>query len=335
MKTLAKAICALTIIASLSACNDEWKDELYEQMVSLKSPDNSEGVYDIYLRYSDSGEATYRLPVIISGTRDNDRDYDVRISVDNDTLTLFNREKYLDRTDLYYRQLEADHYSLGNGHCHIPAGSNTEPFVITFNLSGIDFVDKWILPLKIVSDPAYVINTYKGRGKALLNINLFNDFSGTYSSTAMNIYFQGENTSPSVVDKRTARVVDANTIFMYAGVTWEEDIDRRDYKMLIHFGEGTPDEEGNITGALTLEAADPANPIALRATGECTYEIRRVADPQKPYLMHYYVVLHLNYTYQDITTNPDSPITYRATGSMTMERQINTLIPDEDQAVQW
>ena len=39
--------------------------------------------------------------------------------------------------------------------------------------------------------------------------------------------------------------------------------------------------------------------------------------------------LELSYKYTDVTSNPDYPITYEVKGSMTMERQINPLIPDE------
>ena len=46
-------------------------------------------------------------------------------------------------------------------------------------------------------------------------------------------------------------------------------------------------------------------------------------------------VIYLNYYYTVNTSDPLNPIRYRATGSMAMQRTINTLIPDEDQAIQW
>ena len=45
--------------------------------------------------------------------------------------------------------------------------------------------------------------------------------------------------------------------------------------------------------------------------------------------------LELSYKYTDVPSNPDYPMTYEVKGSMTMERQINPLIPDEDQAIEW
>ena len=35
----------------LSGCNDEWKEELYTRMISLKAPINKDDVSIIYLRY--------------------------------------------------------------------------------------------------------------------------------------------------------------------------------------------------------------------------------------------------------------------------------------------
>ena len=53
-----KIIYIATIFATLfffSACNDEWKDELYSHMISLKAPIGSEEVSDIYVRYKPNG----------------------------------------------------------------------------------------------------------------------------------------------------------------------------------------------------------------------------------------------------------------------------------------
>lgn len=72
--------------------------------------------------------------------------------------------------------------------------------------------EKYVLPLTIEEDPSYVQNKYKGRYKALLGVNLFNDYSGTYNTTLMNIYIEGTTTDPAKVDTRLARVVDENTI---------------------------------------------------------------------------------------------------------------------------
>lgn len=104
MKKLYIAIALLACIA-FSACNDEWKDELYEQMISFKAPVDATGISNIYLRYNPDGVCSYQLPVIVSGTTDNANNLEVKIGVDNDTLDVLNIAKFLHRTDLYYRQL--------------------------------------------------------------------------------------------------------------------------------------------------------------------------------------------------------------------------------------
>ena len=68
-----------------SGCNDEWKNELYSRMISLKAPINRDDVSVIYLRYKPNNETvTFKLPVIVSGSLTNDKDYIVRIGVDNE-----------------------------------------------------------------------------------------------------------------------------------------------------------------------------------------------------------------------------------------------------------
>jgi len=318
------------------SCEDKTDDEVYVQMVSFSAPRNSEGVYDIFLNYSKLAQDTFKLPVIVSGSQSNASNLDVKIGVDNDTLQALNVAQFNDRQDLYYKQLPENFYTLGSSTFTMEKGVSTKSFPIFFNLNGLDLVEKWILPITIQKDPAYTVNTYKGRGHALLRLNLYNDYSGTYSANGMNIYYVGEETGqPAVMDSRKTWVVDENSIFFYAGTTWEEDEHRAQYAVKVLFDEGTTDEKGERSGTLTLTAEDPTNAINLHTTEKCTYTIRQTPDVNQPYLIHYYVTLYLDYYYDDITSDPKNPLHYHAKGSMTMERKINTLIPDKDQAIEW
>lgn len=90
-------------LLSFSACNDEWKDELYVHMVSLKAPINDGEVSSIYVRYKPNGEVIYNLPVLVSGSTPLDKDLDVRIAVDPDTLNAMNEANFHElRKDLWY-----------------------------------------------------------------------------------------------------------------------------------------------------------------------------------------------------------------------------------------
>lgn len=315
------------------SCNDDVDGELYTNFIGLKAPVDNEGVSNVYLRYKPEGKVSFKLPVIVGGTLVNGKDLNVKIETDNDTLAILNKEKYDIRTDLYYWQLPETFYEFPSPTCHIPAGSSLENFIIDFNFENLNLVENWVLPLTIVDDPSYKPNYRKGWRKALLHILPFNDYSGLYSSTGVNVYFDKETTNQLIVDSRFTKVVDENSIFFYAGVTQEKDRNRGVYKVIATFGEGTTDEKGITSGNLTLRAENEA--IGFETIGQPTYEIREEMDVELPYLKHRYITLRMEYKYNDITKVPGRTLPYRAVGSMTHERKINILIPDEDQAIIW
>lgn len=326
---------ACTVFGS---CNDEWEEEQFREMVSLKAPLTSQGVHDIYIRYQPDGSASFQLPVIVSGSRDNERDIDVKIKVDNDTLDVLNWEKYQNRQDLWFQQLPEKYYSFpSNGVCHIPAGKNTETYPISFNLQGLDLNEKWVLPLTIEEDPSYALNIRKGYYKALLNLHLFNDFSGSYAANSVNVYIGESTKDPATVSTRELRVIDDKTVFFYAGTWWEEDEYRHKYKVGIRFktDEATVDEDGVETGPIEVFAVDPENPTDIESFGTCSYRRSVEKHQTRPNIAVHTMTVYLNYYYTDNTSDPDHPIRYRATGSMGTQRFINTLIPDEDQAIEW
>lgn len=322
---------------SFIACNDEWKDELYTHMVSLKAPINYEDVSRIYLRYKAEGQTSYDLPVIVSGSLKNDQDLQVKITVDNDTLAILNEAKYTHRSDLYYKQLGESFFEFPSTHCNIPAGSSKELFTINFDFTGLDLVEKWVLPLTIADDPAYSMNMYKGWRKALLYINLFNDYSGTFSATGMKVYFGDEQDKPTTVSQRNAKVVDENSIFFYAGITEELSEERALYKIIAEFEEPDVIEpEGSVLqhrrGNLKVRAEN--DQINFKLLEQPRYEISEEMDAEKPYLKRRRITMYIKYNYTDITSaSVDLP--YRCDGSMSVERKIDTRVPDEDQAIIW
>ena len=333
MKKIYIYLALLSLLFSFSSCNNEWEDELYVKMVSFKAPVDSEGVSKIYIRYKEHGEANYNLPVLISGSKMNESALDVKIAVDEDTLRALNEAKYQIREDLYYRQLEAKHFSFVNPVCHISADSCIADFPLKFNLTGIDLVEKWVLPLKIEDDPSYIVNRRKGWGKALLHIQLFNDYSGSYSATNMKISLADDPNNTMTVANRYCNVYDENTVFFYAGNVSDRDKNRGLYKVYVKFLTGVEDEKGVIRGKLLVWGEDG---IEFSTSGNQSYEISSQMDATKPYLKHLYIMMNLNYSYNDITSiDKENPLKWVVKGTMTMERKINTLIPDEDQAIQW
>lgn len=332
MSNLYKSVVALLMVLMTMSCNDEWTDELYKELISLKAPLNEQGVSPIYLRYDADGIREYDLPVIVSGSRTNDREISVKIGVDYDTLGIMNNERFQYRTDLYYKQLPVDFYEFPSSTCVVPAGSNTAIHKVRFKFENLDLVNKWVLPLTIMDEPSYETNNRKGWRKALLHVIPFNNYSGKYSSTAMNVNFLNDNKN-MVMSTRNAWVVDENAVFFYAGMIEEEAEDRGIYKIIMRFGEGVEQEDGSIRGSLKLETTTPA--INFVVKGQPTYHIRKATDLTLPYLVREYCTVTMEYEYSDITSIPNFPIRYVAKGSMTLERQRNTTIPDEDQAIQW
>lgn len=329
-----------------SGCNNEWEDELYTRMVSLKAPINRDDVSVIYLRYNPDSEAvTFKLPVIVSGSLTNDIDYNVKISVDNDTLNYLNFDKYTERSDLFYKQLPEHFYNFPSSTAHIPAGSDVAYFNIDFQFSGIDLVDKWVLPLTITPDASYKMNTYKGRQKALLWVMPFNDYSGTYNAGSMYVYFGDNTTSYMTANTRETRVVDENTIFFYAGITEELAENRGDFKIKCEFLQ--PDEITEIDdpnakddmqlflkkGKLLLSSDNPG--LELEVIGEPRYEIKEEVDIDRPHIIKRFFTLTMEYKYKDAVASENMVFPYSCSGTMLMQRNVSTLIPDEEQAIFW
>ena len=334
MKNIYIYLSLLAVIVLGAACNNEWEDEQYEQYVSFKAPiaSGGDGVTTIYVRYKDNGKVTYQLPIIVSGSTVNGQDRDIRIAVDKDTLETLNIERFsLYRPELWYTEMEEDKYEFPET-VHIPAGSCVEQLNIDFNLQGIDMLEKWVLPLTIVDDGAsdYQSHPRKNYAKALLKVVPFNDYSGSYSTSTMEVYIRNANGStdnkPMVTNNRTAYVVDNNTIFFYAGLM-SEDLSRDErelYKIYIRFNEDK---------SLSMWA-DNEEKIGFKLYGTPAYSVTETMDATRPYLKHRYVSFTIEYDFKDVTSR-NQEVLYKVKGTMLLERNLNTQIPDEDQAIEW
>jgi hypothetical protein len=332
METIKKILGLLLLPAALvwcASCNDEWTEEQYEHYISFKAPLGDNGVSQISVRYKADGVVTYRLPLIVSGSTDNDRDITVHVAVDSDTLKQLNEERFQSRTDFYYKELGASYFTMPET-ANIKAGENTGLIDIDFTLNGIDLTDKWVLPLTIVDNPAYgyTSNPRKHYRKALLYVVPFNDYSGLYSTPGLKMYFKGAESSDGALVKNElpTYVVDEETIFFYAGMVDESRVDRDLYKIKASFDPKS--------GKITLTADNPD--MKFESKGAPIFVLDENMDANLPYLLHRYItIMGINYEFTDYTNVPGQSLTYVVQGSITMERKINTQIPDEDQAIEW
>nr|WP_320057280.1 DUF4973 domain-containing protein [uncultured Bacteroides sp.] len=328
MKNIYILLSILTVLVLCSSCNDEWKDEQFAHYVSFKAPIDSKGVTQINVRYKSEGKVTYKLPLIVSGSTTNNSDLSVHVAVDPDTLQALNFERFQSREDLFYKELKSSYFTMPET-VNISAGENTSVLNIDFTLGNIDLVDKWILPLTIVENSSYgyVANPRKNYRKALLRVMPFNDYSGVYSGTGLKIYLEGYEEDAAIVRSEISTyVVDDNTIFFYAGTVDESRIDRRNYKIQAYFNRQTK------TVAFTAD-----NPqMKFKVNKVPSYSVEETMDATRPYLLHRYVTINnIDYNYTDYTSVPNANISYTIKGSLILERNINTQIPDEDQAIEW
>jgi hypothetical protein len=347
-KYMIMALSGMTLLST--GCNDEWKDELYSQMVSIKAPIDTD-VTNLYLEYKTDGEVMYELPILISGSTTNSRNLSVRMGIDNDTIPKLNTYIYNNREDLYYRQLDPRHYEFVSDVCNIPAGSDQASFNIKFKFSELDLVEKYVLPVTILDDPSYTMNTYKGRNKALLWIRPFNGYSGTYQSSTLLVYYGTSATGASMyAATRMTQVVNENTIFWYAGVTEEQSSLRGNYKICAEFlpptkvteltdpDTGLPNGLVETEGKLRLYCDNPEVNFTVGSSAlipEPTYRISESWDPERAYVKRRNVTMSIVYQYTDYTSSGNTRFEYYCAGTMTMQRNINTLVPDDMQAYYW
>lgn len=338
MKKIYTLLALVALIMLGASCNDEWKDEQYSHYIGFRSPLNSAGVTEIYIPYSrkDSlgnytvgeGRSNYQLPVIVSGSTTNQDNITVHVAADPDTLDILNEAHYQSRSDLYYKNMES--YASFPETTEINAGQDVGLLNISFDFRNIDMSEKWVLPITIVDNPSYGYTSHprKNYKKAILRIYPFNNYSGVYSGTALLNYIKGDEGNGSIVKNDiTAYTVDDKTVFFYAGNIDENRQDRKNYKIKAKF-------IGNNSGVITFSCDNPN--VNFVNNKEASFRIVEQMDDTRPYLKHRYVIIsNINYEYTDYTSVPGTGITYTVKGSLTLERKINTQIPDEDQAIEW
>ncbi|MBR2249245.1 MAG: DUF4973 domain-containing protein [Prevotella sp.] len=325
-----------------TSCNDEWEDEQYTQYISFKAPLGSLGVTDVYVPYSrhaddgsllygQEGLSSYQLPVIVSGSKQNDHNITVHIGLDPDTLQTLNYARFSGRNDLYY--VDMKDYASFPETVNINAGEDIGLLDIRFNFADIDMSEKWILPLQVLDNTSYGYTSHpiKNYAKAMLRVFPYNDFSGNYSATTL-LMARAESPSDAIGGEESrAYVVDENTVFFYAGIRIDEErTDRKNYKVYAHF---EPEGDGS-RGTVELYTDNPAMKFAT--TSEATYMVYDRYDEVRPYLLHHYIIISdIGYNFTDYTSAVNHEFNYIVSGTMTLERQINTQIPNEDQAIEW
>lgn len=341
MKHISIFIASLVgLMMMTTSCNDEWTEEQYTNYISFRAPLNDQGVTNIYVPYTRKdiegnakfgiGKSNYQLPVIVSGSRTNGNSYTVHIANDPDTLKTLNYARFQNRKDLYYTDMA--NFANYSETLQIAAGDNVSLLDVQFDFTkdgGLDMSQKWILPLQIVDNESYGYKSHprKNYAKAMLRVFPFNDYSGDYSGTALKFFNTGDEANATTSEKVRGYVVDEHTLFFYAGNINEDRTDRRFYKVYARFN-------GKDNG--TVDFYTDNDKLKLKVNKQASFRIVEQMDERQPYLKHRYVIINnISYDYVDYTSIPGSEINYSASGTLTLERKLNTQVPEEDQAIMW
>lgn len=332
MRNIYYLILGMVLTICCTACNEEWEDEQYLHMASFKANVNAQGVTTTYVRFKPGGVVKYDLPVIMSGSTMTNKPYTIHFGLDPDTLKRLNIEQYGHREELYFQQLPTKYYNMPES-VEMPAGECVTTLPIEFTLDEtLDQADKWVLPLQILNDQSfdYQANPRKYYRRAMLRLLPFNDYSGTYDAAQYRIYLKPDEKNPFTISSQRAFVVDDRTIFIYAGTRDIDFLDRKLYKVFIRFP-----EKGSDSKELEVWSDNPEIELKLDEKLACSFTMTDEMDELKPYLKKVYITLFLYYSFKDYTTVPGEKLEYKVEGSLAMQRNLNTLIPDEDQQIQW
>jgi len=216
---------------------------------------------------------------------------------------------------------------------NLTPGNDISLLDIRFDFNGIDMSEKWVLPLEVKNNPSYGYTPHprKNYSKALLRVFPFNNYSGNYSATTLKMA-RTTNIEDGIGGEQTrAYVVDENTVFFYAGIRIDEDrLDRKNYKVYFKF---EPEGDGN-RGKVDIYTDNPA--MKLVVNNDAEFSVYEQYDEVRPYLLHHYIIINnINYNFTDYTSAVNTEFEYNVSGSVTIERPINTQIPNEDQAIEW
>lgn len=295
-------VSALVLMVNFS-CNDELNDELFDKYVYF----TKNGWQDYNVDVTETGIVEVPISIAVSGTSVNDRDVNVLLAVDADTLNGYNFDKYKYQTDLYYSEFPANCYAFENENVTILPGSEYVKAKVTIDMNKIeDIYADYVLPLAVKEVSAYTIAKPKN-SKLLMRLLFRNNFSGTYSGDGKVVDVTNESKELRVGNKILYAMA-ANKCYFFAGHKDRNSTDRADYVVTI---------TANPAGDVKLEATNPAlNFTQERAEIEWTRKPHST-DPRFEIVT---TELNVQYTYKDLASEDNTIMRYK--GSMVMSRNV-------------
>lgn len=331
---------ALLAAAGFTSCNDDWNEEQYAHYISFKAPldtsGTSVGVTTVYVPftrssengsplYGENGISHYDLPVIVAGSTVNPDDLNVNI-VHSDTLVNLNLERFSEnRKAIWYNDMSE--YASYPSSINIPAGQDIALLRIKFDFRNLDLADKYVLPITI-DHP--MRNPLKNFATAMLRVLPYTTYSGQYMATNLKYYIVSggvTDNEPGAMNTVQLYATGEDEAFFYAGTFNEDNEMRKHFKIYAKF---VPFEEGGSRGIVKLYTDQ--DDMNFKENDVATFNILETPDEVQSYVLRKTVIIsNINYTFADNYSAPGSSIEYNVTGTMTMERKLNTQKPEEDQ----
>ena len=104
---------------------------------------------------------------------------------------------------------------------------------------------------------------------------------------------------------------------------------RKNFKVYAQF---IPYEEGGTRGTVKMWCDNPEMNFVQNKLA--TFTILEQDDEVQTYIMRRTLIINdVDYTFTDYRTAPGTEIVYNVVGTMTMERKLNTQMPEEDQII--
>ena len=299
--------CLLVLMAfGFCACNDGLADELFVKNSYIIH----NGWQDYQLTVREDNTALLPIYFGVNGTSGNDKDITLTLEVDPDTLAGYNKKKYKNQDDLYYKILPPEAYSFDGGSWTIPQGELNAAAYITIDLTKIDEVgslyDDYVLPLRIASSIGEPMGQNKYT-KVLAHIGFKNDYSGVYSGKGV-VTQQGTSYTTETTGTQLY-AINNDVCYMFVGdKTRSNTTDYLNYVVEIH---------RNMFGDISLVSENQGlqfEPYSAKLTRKYTYNY----TDQRYYTE--VTTLELAYRYLD-STLPE-PLTMTFEGTFSMSRDV-------------
>lgn len=299
---------SLLMAFAVSSCDNNIPDEQFTKKVSL----TKNGMQKYNIDFTDEGVIDLNIPVLASGTSNNNQNIDVTVGLAPDTLADYNFERYRNNRELYYQLPSENMYSFPKGETvTIPAGKDYSIIPLRIDLRNFDLYNNYILPLQITEVSNYEI-AQNGYSKLLINLNINNFISGAYTASG-NVWEESMPDRKLPVSSSSLFTLAANKCYLYMGDIAEDNNNRAQYTMTIEVDKAAyEDRIDNSTNAkirrytnITLGSKNTDK--ELRSEGDAWVEQERTDDPYDNKLENLVTRVYMKYSYMDLN-DPTYPV---------------------------